>query len=112
MSDTILASVIDSPRAIMPTTAVPAAPMPVHTAYAGPTSRCLSPWLSSAKLISAHTAKPAVGRMRVMPWLCLSRTANPVSKMPAMMTINHAMTPPSPDLSTYRPGYVANPGMS
>src|SRR5689334_6152739 len=46
--------------------------------------------------MSAHAANPAVGRMRVMPWLCLSKIAKPVSKMPATTIRNHAMTPPSP----------------
>ena len=40
----------------MPTSAVPAAPIPVHTAYAGPTSRFRSAMVSSPKLTSAHTA--------------------------------------------------------
>jgi hypothetical protein len=57
----------DSPSTAMPTMAVPAAPIPVHTAYAGPTSRCRSATVSRPKLISAQTAKPAVGASRVIP---------------------------------------------
>ena len=39
--------------------------------------------VSSAKLISAHAAKPTVGHSLVIPWLCFSRTAKPVSNSPA-----------------------------
>ena len=37
----------DSPSMAMPTTAVPAAPIPVHTAYAGPTSSFRSAMVSA-----------------------------------------------------------------
>ena len=51
----------------MPTSAVPAAPIPVHTAYADPTSRCRRAKVSSPKLMSAQMAKPIVGTTLVIP---------------------------------------------
>jgi hypothetical protein len=56
-----------SPRKIMPIVAVPAAPIPVHTAYAAPTSSSRSATVSKPKLISAHAANPAVGHRFVSP---------------------------------------------
>ena len=83
-----------SPRKIMPTAAAPTAPIPVHTAYAAPTSSSRSATVSSAKLISAHTAKVAVGHGRVIPWLSFSATAKPVSNRPAARIISHAIASP------------------
>ena len=45
----------------MPAVAAPAAPIPVQTAYAGPTSSSRSATVSKPKLISAQAANPAVG---------------------------------------------------
>src|SRR5579864_128560 len=58
-----------SPRKIIPTLAAPTAPIPVHTAYAAPTSSLRRAAVSSAKLTSAHTANVTVGHSRVIPWL-------------------------------------------
>src|SRR4051794_35288568 len=75
----------------MPITAVPEAPIPVHTAYAGPTSRFRRAIVSKPKLTSAQAAKPVVGQCLVRPWLCLRKTANPVSKTPATTMRNQAI---------------------
>jgi membrane-associated protein len=83
-----------SPRKIMPTVAAPTAPIPVHAAYAAPTSSSRSATVSSAKLISAHMAKVTVGHSRVIPWLCFSATAKPVSNSPAVRIVNHAIASP------------------
>jgi len=56
-----------SPRKIIPMIAAPAAPIPVQTAYAAPTSSWRSATVSREKLNSAHAAKPTVGHSRVMP---------------------------------------------
>jgi hypothetical protein len=92
--DTSLVADTVSPRMAIPIAAVPAAPMPVHTAYAGPTSSRRRARLSRPKLISAQAAKPMVGHRWVKCWLCLSRTANPVSNSPAATMRNHAMADP------------------
>src|SRR3979409_884400 len=85
----------------MPMTAVPAAPMPVHTAYADPTSSLRSATVSSAKLASAHAAKTAVGQIRVIPWLIFSATAKPVSNRPAATRITHALVSPRPSVAGF-----------
>src|SRR5215469_11017716 len=89
--DTSFSADTDSPRARMPTAVAPAAPMPVHSAYAGPTSSRPTARLSSPKLISAHAAKPTVGHSLVKCALCFSSTANAVSNRPAITIRNHAM---------------------
>jgi hypothetical protein len=90
--ETSLASEADSPRNQIPTSAVPAAPSPVDTAYAEPTSSFFSAMVSSPKPISAHTAKPTVGHSLVIPWLCFSKTAEPVSNSRATTTKSQAIT--------------------
>src|SRR5208282_6030969 len=96
-SATSTASLPPAPRLTVPQTPsvrVAPAPIPVHTAYAGPTSRFRSAKVSSPKLTSAHAAKPAVGQTRVIPWLCFSSTAKPVSKIPATSTSSQAIALP------------------
>jgi hypothetical protein len=70
---------------------VPAAPIPVHTAYAGPTSSFFSDRVNSPKLPSANTAKATVGHSRVKPCDSLRQTAKPVSRSPATTTSSHAI---------------------
>ena len=74
--------------------------MPVHTAYAVPTGRSRSARLKSAKLAIAQTAKSTIGMGLVNPWLALSDTANPISRMPALIsniqaTVLHSDASPS-----------------
>src|SRR4051794_41088065 len=75
--------------------AVPEAPMPVHTAYAGPTSSFFRDRVSRPKLPSAKQQNAIVGHRRVKPWESLRHTAKPVSSIPATMTSSHAMCCPS-----------------
>src|SRR6478609_4501226 len=74
--------------------AVPAAPMPVHTAYAGPTSSFFRDIVSRPKLPSAKAQKAMVGQSRVKPCDSFRQTAKPVSSTPATMTSSHAMSCP------------------
>ena len=60
--DTSLPTETASPRTTMPTAAAPVAPIPVHTAYAAPTSSQRSATVSRPKLVSAQTANQNVGR--------------------------------------------------
>ncbi|GEM_PF-4113621 len=92
--DSSLAADTASPRKIMPAAAAPAAPIPVQTAYAGPTSSSRSATVSRPKLISAQAAKAAVGSGCVSPWLSFRNTAKPVSNRPAATRITHAITTP------------------
>ena len=52
----------------IPKIAVPAAPIPVQTAYAVPTGRTLSDQLSSEKLPAANTKNPKLGQSLVNPF--------------------------------------------
>jgi hypothetical protein len=78
-------------KKIIPTIAVPAAPIPVHTAYAVPTGRTLSDQLSSEKLPAAKTKNPKLGHNFVKPLESLSIVAKPTSRKPAVITAIHAM---------------------
>jgi membrane-associated protein len=98
-----------SPRKIMPKLAAPAAPMPVQTAYAGPTSRWRSATVSSPKLVRAETANATVGHSAVRPLLILRHTAKAVSNKPAAIIATHAITSPhvgfvNPSLQLWRAG--------
>mgnify|MGYP007004945804 CR=1 FL=1 len=73
-------------KKIIPTIAVPAAPIPVQTAYAVPTGRTLSDQLSSEKLPAANTKNPKLGQSLVNPLESLSIVAKPTSRNPAVMT--------------------------
>src|SRR5215469_15425818 len=108
--DTSFSADTDSPRARMPTAAAPAAPMPVHSAYAGPTSSRPTATLSSPKLISAHAAKPTVGHSLVKWALCFSSTANAVSNRPAITIRTHAMGSPPQQLSAMPTGLPMREG--
>ncbi len=80
--DTSLSVETDSPRATMPITAVPTAPMPVQTAYAGPTSSPRRARVSSPKLIRAHAAKPTVGHSRLKTGALLEQHCEPGLEQP------------------------------
>src|SRR5580693_2854359 len=93
--DTSFVADTASPRNTMPTVAAPAAPIPVQTAYAGPTSSSRSATVSRPKLISADAANAPVGHGCVSPWLSFRNTANAVSNKPAATRITHAIANPS-----------------
>src|SRR3954447_26779327 len=92
---TIRSAPAGSPRARIPTVAVPAAPIPVHTAYAVPTGRSRRARFKRAKLAIAQTAKSTVGTGLVKPSLASSETANPVSSRPALIRNIQAILLPS-----------------
>jgi hypothetical protein len=50
----------------MPTSAVPAAPIPVHTALAGPTSSLRSAMVSSPKVTASRTFGPAADFAQIL----------------------------------------------
>jgi hypothetical protein len=74
----------------MPTTAVPKAPMPVHTAYAVPSGTPCSALLSSQKLKSANRTKNTVGQSRLKPSESLRNVVNPISNRPARKRYSQA----------------------
>ena len=76
---------------IIPKMAVPAAPMPVHTAYAVPIGKTLSDQAKSEKLPEAKIRNPIVGHTLVKLFESLSIEANPTSSMPAVITAIHAI---------------------
>jgi hypothetical protein len=78
-------------KMIMPKIAVPAAPIPVHTAYAVPIGKTLSDQLSKEKLPAAKTIKPRLGHSFVNPFESLSIVAKPTSSRPAVITASHAI---------------------
>ena len=75
----------------IPKIAVPAAPIPVQTAYAVPTGRTLSDQLSSEKRPAANTKNPKLGQSLVNPFESLSIVAKPTSRNPAVITAIHAI---------------------
>ena len=78
-------------KKIIPTTAVPAAPIPVHTAYAVPTGKTFSDQLNKEKLPAAKTKNPRLGHIFVKPFESLSIVAKPTSSTPAVITAIHAI---------------------
>ena len=87
----ILIKVTGSLKKIIPKIVVPAAPIPVQTAYAVPTGRTLSDQLSSEKLPAANTKNPKLGQSLVNPFESLSIVAKPTSRNPAVITAIHAI---------------------
>src|SRR4051812_18056535 len=104
VSDRSLRTDTPSPSQTMPITAVSAAPMPVHTAYAVPTGSCLSAHAKPPRLMTKVTAKNSEGTSLVKPSDCLSETAQPASKRPATTSTNHATTTP-PESGTTVPNF-------
>ncbi len=78
-------------KTIIPRIAVPAAPMPVHTAYAVPIGKTFKDQLNREKLPAAKTMKPRLGQILVKPLESLSIVAKPTSSTPAVITAIHAM---------------------
>jgi len=77
-------------KIIIPKIAVPAAPIPVQTAYAVPIGRTLSDQASREKLPDAKTKNPMLGHIFVKLFESLSIVAKPTSRSPAVMTAIHA----------------------
>lgn len=75
----------------IPSIAVPAAPIPVHTAYAVPIGKTFKDQLNKEKLPAAKTMNPKLGQILVKPFESLSIDAKPTSRNPAVITANHAM---------------------
>lgn len=70
----------------IPRSAVPAAPIPVQTAYAVPIGKTLSDQASREKLPDAKTKNPILGQIFVKLFESLSIVAKPISSRPAVMT--------------------------
>jgi len=87
----ILIKVTGSLKKIIPKIVVPAAPIPVQTAYAVPIGRTFSDQASKEKLPDAKTKNPMLGQIFVKLFESLSIVAKPTSRMPAVITAIHAM---------------------
>jgi hypothetical protein len=74
----------------IPKIAVPAAPIPVQTAYAVPIGRTFSDQAKSEKLPVAKTKNPILGQIFVKLFESFSMLAKPTSRKPAVMTASHA----------------------
>ena len=75
----------------IPRIAVPAAPMPVHTAYAVPIGKTFKDQLNKEKLPAAKNRNPILGHIFVKPLDNLSIVAKPTSSNPAVITAIHAI---------------------
>ncbi len=78
-------------KMIIPKMAVPAAPMPVQTAYAVPTGNTFSDQAKREKLPDAITKNPILGQILVKLFESLSIVAKPTSSNPAVITAIHAI---------------------
>jgi len=78
-------------KTIIPKIAVPAAPIPVQTAYAVPIGKTLSDQASKEKLPDANTKNPILGQIFVKLFESLSIVAKPTSSSPAVITAIHAI---------------------
>ena len=78
-------------KTIIPRIAVPAAPIPVQTAYAVPMGSTLSDHASKEKLPDANIKNPMLGQIFVKLFESLSIVAKPTSSSPAVMTAIHAI---------------------
>ena len=87
----IRATETGSLKIIIPRIAVPAAPIPVQTAYAVPIGRTLSDQASKEKLPDAKTRNPMLGQILVKLFESLSIVAKPTSSRPAVMTASQAI---------------------
>lgn len=79
----ILAKAGDSPNRIMPSTAVPAAPIPVQMAYPVPTGMVFRATANNHTLSTMEKAKNTLGHSREKPSVYLRAIAHPISKRPA-----------------------------
>ena len=82
----------DSPNTSMPTIMVPAAPIPVHNAYAVPNGTDLSENASKAKLKIIAEIIPRVGQNLVKPSEDFMPSAQATSSKPASRRASHAVT--------------------
>jgi hypothetical protein len=82
---------IGSLKTTIPKIAVPAAPIPVQTAYAVPMGRVFRDQANKEKLPDAKSRNPMLGQIFVKLFESLSIVAKPTSRRPAVMTANHAM---------------------
>src|SRR4030081_581978 len=71
---------------------LPAAPIPVHTAYAVPNGSDLSAMAISPKLNAIASPVAAVGQNRVRPSEYFRPKAQPISNNPAARRASHALT--------------------
>jgi hypothetical protein len=76
---------------IIPRMAVPAAPIPVQTAYAVPIGNTFNDQASSEKLPEANSKNPMLGHNFVKLLESLSMVAKPTSSNPAVITANQAI---------------------
>ena len=78
----------------MPTSTVPTAPMPVHTAYAVPMGSVSVTLYNKYMLMERQIKNPAIHKMEVVPDVSLAlprQVAKPISNKPAMMSKNQFM---------------------
>jgi hypothetical protein len=78
-------------KKIIPRIAVPAAPIPVQTAYAVPIGRTFSDQANKEKLPEAKIKNPMLGQILVKLLESLSIVAKPTSSNPAVITANQAI---------------------
>jgi len=88
----IRATETGSLKIIIPKIAVPAAPIPVQTAYAVPIGRTFSDQASREKLPDANTKNPMLGQILVKLFESLSIDAKPTSSNPAVITAIQAIS--------------------
>jgi hypothetical protein len=81
----------DSPNISMPAIMLPAAPIPVHSAYAVPNGTDLREYPSSAKLEAIANSIPTVGQNLVNPSDDLRVNAHTTSSKPARRMASHAV---------------------
>jgi hypothetical protein len=81
----------DSPNISMPAIMLPAAPIPVQSAYAVPNGTDLSEYPSSAKLEAIANSIPTVGQNRVKPSEDFRVNAHTTSSKPARKMASHAV---------------------
>ena len=81
-------------NATIPMTAVSTAPMPTHTAYAGPTGSVLRANIRPAIEAMINTKNATDGQSFDRPSDALSDNAQPASSTPEIINTTHAICPP------------------
>ena len=89
----ILMNSFDSPKRIIPSIAVPTAPIPVQIAYAVPIGIDLTAADKKKKLKTIPVTVITLGQSLVNPFVYFNPTAQPISKIPAMKRCIQAMLP-------------------
>lgn len=87
----ILVNETGSLKKIIPKIVVPAAPIPVQTAYAVPIGKVFNDQANSEKLPDAKTKNPMLGQIFVKLLESLSIVAKPTSSIPAVITAIQAI---------------------